>query len=118
MRKFWATLEFKELNEEWRARLEESGFKDLESPKSHLKQHNRRTIAFDNRDALQNFYTKFEHYLTHQAQTIPGKYMQVLSLYVNGVKVKGEGGIAEQTGFTPRSCFLIIKKYKVVILKT
>jgi hypothetical protein len=114
-KKPFSSKEFKALEKEWRQKLKEAGFEDIESPKGHLKQHNIRTISFENRDSLQDFFTSLGHYLaTH---TIPMRDRHILELYAQGVYVKGDNGIAEMSGLGRTTIYNIIKSYKNIIIK-
>lgn len=114
-KKYWETPEFKKLNKEWREKLESAGFDDQEDEKENLKQKDERTIAFQNRDKIQNFYLKLDSYLTHNTE-IPERDRKILELYSQGVKVKGKGGIVEQVGLSRDPVYQVIWKYKKILL--
>jgi len=75
--------EFKKLRKEWNRRLKESGFDDIENEKGQLNQYNRRTIAFDNRDALFDFYTRLDHFI-ESTRVFPKYHRKILTLYSKG----------------------------------
>jgi len=70
MTKFYATKSFKTQNDEWRAKLKESGFEDIECSRGHLKQHDRRTIAFQNRDTIAAFFSRLGEYLNEKKEVV------------------------------------------------
>lgn len=115
MSKFYGGNEFKALALEWRKKLEESGFQDCESKKEDLNRHNRRTIAFDNRDSIRDFFISLDHFLTNTQ--IPIRDRQVLELYSQGIKVKGVHGIVQRIGWSQSTVRRTIQKYKLILLK-
>lgn len=100
------------LRNEWYLKLRLSGFKDIEDSKGNLKSHDTRTIAFQNRDMIRDFFTELGHYLS-QYPEIPDMHRTVLSQYIEGVHIKK---IAAIVGRTPRTVGEIIKIYRDRIL--
>ncbi len=113
-KKFYETSAFKKINKEWRKRLKNDGFQDIEDASENLEQYDRRTIAFENRDRILEFFLKLDHYLTN-TKGIPKKHRQILELYSAGTYIKGPNGIIEQTGLSDKQVRNIIKKYKTII---
>lgn len=107
---------FKKLQKEWASKLKESGFDDLEDSKENLKPDgDRRTVAFENRDAIRDYYRKVDSYLTN-TKNIPKKHRKVLELYSEGTPIEGDNGIAVQTGLHYQGVHFVIKKYQKIIL--
>lgn len=77
------TKEFRALEREWRDRLAESGFDDLEDHRGRLRQYDRRTQAFTNRDRVLEFYRKLDHYLAGNPP-ISEIHRKILQLYSEG----------------------------------
>jgi DNA-binding NarL/FixJ family response regulator len=118
MRKFWDSSQFKDLQEQWYRNLKSNGFKDCEDKSGNLTSttsQRKRTIAFENRERIQNFFRKLDSYLTNCEDLNP-KHREVLELYSEGIKIKGKGGIAERTGLSNSWIRAIIKRYKAIIL--
>lgn len=62
--KFYQKKEFKKLHSEWMDRLAKDGFEDHENRKEELKQHDRRTISWQNQLRIKNFYDEISEYLS------------------------------------------------------
>jgi hypothetical protein len=88
-----------------------SDYSDIEDPKENLEQYDRRTIAFDNRDRIQEFFLRLDAYLTNTPDIKP-KHRKVLELYSKGLKVKGKGGISKRTRTPWRTIFSWLRRYK------
>jgi hypothetical protein len=101
----------------WYRKVEKSGFDDIEDAKGELRQHNRRTIAFDNRDAIRDFFLKLDTFLV-KTSDIPPLHRKILNLYTQGIAVDGPQGIAKQCRRHERVVRGIIAKYKAIILKS
>lgn len=120
MSKFYRSREFLELRNEWYEKLQElhktgeSDFVDIEAEQGHLSSQNRRTIAFDNRDAISEFYSALTRYIDER-QDLAETERKILELYSKGMRTKGDSGIAQTIGVTPRWCFKIIRKHKRLI---
>lgn len=76
--------QFQELQREWYRKLKEDGFKDIEDSKGNLKQHDIRTISYQNRDLVINFIDDLSHYLS-QYPDIPELHQEILREYCNGI---------------------------------
>lgn len=112
--KFYESKVFKALQDEWSKKLKESGFEDIENSKEGLKQHERRTISFQNRDIIENFFTDLGHYIsTHK---LPIKDRSILELYIKGTRITGKNGIIDQLGWSRRTIHYTIAKYKKIVL--
>lgn len=112
--KFYETPEFKKINTEWKAKLKTSEFEDIERADGSLKDLNRRTISFDNRDQIRDFFLKLSEYL--QYTKLSKDHRQILSLYAEGVHIRGPNSITEQTGWSDKTVRIIISKHKKIIL--
>ncbi len=75
-----------DLRDTWTKKLAESGFQDIEDKKGNLKQPDRRSIAFDNRDLIRDFFIRLDHFLTEN-KDIPILHWQVLTLYSEGLYI-------------------------------
>jgi len=106
--------DYESQRKKWYKKLEKSGFEDIEDKSGNLKQYDRRTIAFDNREKIQAFFLKLDSYLTN-TKDIPPKHRKVLELYSAGVHVKGKHGIAKRTRVPVRTINSWLKKYKEII---
>jgi hypothetical protein len=99
------------LQEEWYLKLAQSGFKDIEDRKGNLKQYDRRTIAFDNRESIYEFFVALDHYLTDH-QDIPEPDKSILSLYSDGIFIIE---ICKQLGLKLSLVNKVISKYKEIV---
>ncbi len=99
--------DFKALQIEWRIKLEESGFVDQEDAKGNLKNFDRRTIAFDNRELIQEFFTWLEHALTHGR--VPECDRPILELYAQGIH---QTEMAKRLNLSRSTLFKVIDRYK------
>lgn len=100
------------LTAEWAKRLKESGFEDIEDKKGRLKSYDRRTINFDNRDMIRDFYLALDAFLAI-AQELSPKHRRILELYSCGIHSKV---IAEKVDLGRTQVWAILKKYKKQIL--
>jgi hypothetical protein len=101
------------IQREWYAKLEKEGFVDIEKPQGHLKEQNRRTIAFQNRERIREFFTELGHFLSN-TPGLPILHQRILSLYCDGKHIKF---IAESTDRSTRNIRQIIAGYRDRILK-
>lgn len=115
MSNFWESKKFKALEVQWKKKLDDSGFEDIEEPNGNLKIHNRRTIAFLNRDTISTFYYKLDSFLTN-TKKLPATHRKILTLHSRGIHVKGSDGIAVQVKKAPITVYRVIRKYKQLIL--
>jgi DNA-binding NarL/FixJ family response regulator len=106
----YKTKEFKNLQSKWYAKLAKEGFKDQEDAKENLIQQDRRTIAFDNRDMLRDFFLSLSAYLVHNR--VPTRDRKILELFSQGIHIKGKNGIVEKTGWSDKTVRNVIKSYK------
>jgi DNA-binding CsgD family transcriptional regulator len=96
------------LQDEWYAKLEESGFRDIEDARGNLKQYDRRTIAFDNRDGILSFFRQLDHFLTAHPD-VPDQERQILELYSEG---KYRTQICQILRLDDWSVLKVIRKYR------
>ena len=111
-KKFYQTKEFKILHNEWRNHLEASGFEDIEKPKGSLKEYDRRTQNFDDKEQLLSFYLAIDSYLNTNP-SIPPKHKELLELYTSGMYLTY---ISLKVGITYRTCWNWLRKYKRLFL--
>jgi len=114
--KFYDSPEFKALDAEWKKKLADSGFEDLEDAQENLTAPNNRTVAFQNRDLILDFFVKLDHYLTNTKDKIKPEHRKILELYAKGTYVSGKNGIIEQTGYSKRGIEYVIARYKKIVL--
>lgn len=103
--------DLEELKKVWYAKLKEVGFVDIEDDRQNLKAHNTRTIAFENRDIILDFFLRLDAYLL-ETKDIPDIHRLILELYSKGEKIKR---IAFTVRMTRQSIHKIINRYKGVI---
>lgn len=109
------TQEFLTLKEYWDLKLKESGFEDIEK-NGQLKQKNRSTIAFQNRDKIIAFFDKLLSYL-NESTDIPDLDRKILSLYAEGIRIQGKNGIIQKVDRSDSFIRNTIRRYKILILK-
>lgn len=100
------------IQKEWYAKLAKEGFNDIEDKKGNLKQYDRRTIAFDNREAIFDFFTKLDHLLEHR-KDIPQEDRDILHLYSQGIQLNN---IAKLLTTGIWNIKRTIKRYKLLLL--
>lgn len=103
---------FKDLKAQWYKKLKESGFDDIEYPKGGLKQHDRRTQAFEIRAEIYDFFTKLGTFLNNRTNTINPEERRILELYCFGCRVKD---ISKTNGSSIYGIKKIIRHYKKMI---
>lgn len=106
------TKEFKLLQSKWYAKLAEEGFDDIEDKNEMLKQPNRRTIAWKNRDVIRDFYDSVNDFLRNNKK-LSKKHRNVLELWAKGIYLVK---IAEQFSIPLITVKSIVRKYKRLIL--
>lgn len=100
------------MKKKWYQRLAQEGFVDIENEKEQLKQYDRRTIAFENRDEIREFFMNLDSYLTHHPE-IPSLHQKVLTLYSEGYYLKDIRAICQLKEWKLKK---IIQDYKRMIL--
>lgn len=105
---FYKSEKFKLLEQEWREKLSTSGFTDIEDEKERLRSYDRRTIAFENRDLILDFFTRLDHFLTHTPH-LSARERTVLTLYSQGCYLKDIAFEIDQSISTVK---IILRKYK------
>jgi predicted transcriptional regulator YheO len=108
-RKFYETKGFKALNAKWKKKLALSGFVDLENDRQELTEHHFRTNRYITKEQSEKFFDTLSSYLANN--TMPKRDRQVLELYVEGVKVAGDGGICDQLNMSHVTVYRIITKH-------
>lgn len=114
--KFYQTPEFRKLDKQWKNKLKRSGFVDLEGTKEGLKKQNRRTIAWENREELSNFFSDVASYL-YNYRELSRRDQRIVQLWLEGSHIKGKGGIAEKTGLSSVTVHKVIRIVKERVLK-
>ncbi len=104
--------EYKQLEAFWRQKLREHGFVDIEDLRGNLKQHNRRTIGFENREIISDFFRRLDHYLTNHPE-IPRLHRLILSMWSEGARV---GEICTKSKRCNSSVRTIIRHYRLLLL--
>lgn len=112
MPKYYQTKEFRDLNTEWRKKLELDEFPDIEDENENLKKQDLRTQSYDNRDKIHDFFRKLDSYLS-STKGIPRMHKMALNRYSKG---KSFSAIATDMGISKSYVGQIIKKYKEKIL--
>lgn len=97
---------------EWYEKLADEGFVDIEDKKGNLKQYDRRTIAFENREIICEFFVRLDHYLT-QNPNIPEPEKSILILYSEGLYATQ---IQRKLKVDQWSVKRVIRNYKQIIL--
>lgn len=114
MPKFYQTKQFKKLEAEWKQRLKKDGFDDHEDDRGNLRTYDRRTIAFDNRERRETYFTNVGKYLEEHPD-LPVKQKRILQLYAKGVKT---GQIVKQTKIATGHVDWTLWYHKKKILET
>jgi hypothetical protein len=103
--------EFSKLRDKWYQKLEDSGFRDIETTRGNLRQYDRRTIAFENRDSIREFFIRLDHFLTEE-RSLPSLDRQMLSLYTQGQLVKEICRVTQKSHYVVNK---ILTKYKKLL---
>lgn len=101
------------LKVEWEAKLKASGFEDIEKSTGALKTYDRRTLAWENRELILEFFLKLDQYLTKNGN-IDQLDRQTLELYSAGKRIKYITEVTHRSDAWVRST---IRKYKRMILE-
>mgnify|MGYP001557457359 CR=1 FL=1 len=104
--------EYRTLRKIWNEKLRAVGFKDIEDCRGNLKQHDRRTIGFEHRELISDFFRRVDHYLTAHPE-IPSLHRRILSLWSDGVKIKD---ICKKTRRCSAWVREIIRRYRRLLL--
>lgn len=104
---------FRALKAEWYQKLEDDGFRDIENGQGSLKSHNTRTVSFDFRDDIRDYFIALDHYITENEDHIPDSHVRVLKLHSAGIhRVK----IQEIVKFGETKVKKILRHYREIIL--
>jgi len=112
MSQFYRTKEFHDLSKEWRARLIESGFEDLEDAQENLKSKDKRTIAYENQDEIREFFLRLDHFMYFYPE-MPRFERTVMELYSQGVYIKT---IVKRVRASDKKVRNVVSRYKKLIL--
>ena len=108
--KYWETNEFKILKQKWEEKLALDGFSE------NLKELQKKTILYQNRERILDFFMKLDEYL-YKCRKIPQTHRKILNLYKEGIHIAGKNGIEQQTGLSNSGIRKIINIYKIRVLK-
>jgi hypothetical protein len=100
----------------WYKKLKDTGFNDIETTNGFLKNPDIRTINWQNREKILEFYLALDSFLNHCI--IPMQDRLIMELYSEGVFVTGKNGIAKQANISIRTTWRIISYYKKIVIKT
>ncbi len=100
------------LKQHWYDILKKHGFYDIEDKYLRLKQPDKRTQAFENRDLVLSFFLCLDSYLNERKDLLP-LHRQILELYAGGAKVKK---IAKEVDLSYSHTRAIIRVHKKVLL--
>jgi hypothetical protein len=107
---FYRDKKFIKLKCEWYSKLKDNGFKDLEDTHGRLKQPEKRTIAYNNKERIFNFYMLVGEYINQEP--LKPKHKLILYLWSQGRKVREIQAILGK----PYSWLhLVIGKHKKII---
>lgn len=96
------------LTQHWYSILKESGFKDIEYKNGALFVHNPRTLFFDDREKIAEFFRNLDHYLGSDPE-IPDLNKTILTYFSEGMRI---GEIAKRVNKNAKLVYLIITAYK------
>ena len=98
----------RKLKQLWYQRLKDEGFIDIETDGGALKSYDRRTIAFDHRQRILEFYLELDRYIADAKMDQLDR--TVLMALSDGFHVTE---IARMLGFSRQWITKIIKKHKI-----
>lgn len=100
----------KDLKKVWYQILKDRGFVDIEEESGAIKTYDRRTIAFDNRQKILDFYLDLSAYI--QNNELKSLDKRILTLYGEGYFINE---IAFIVGKSRQWTNQIIKKHKILL---
>lgn len=80
----YRSKEFKKLQSEWYKKLADTGFDDIEYANGQLYQPNLRTLAWENRDAIQEFFDHVLSYLNDSTTQLTPTETTILNMWAFG----------------------------------
>lgn len=104
--------EFKKTQLDWYKKLKSSGFKDIEDKHENLYQPNLRTIAWQNRDLIREFFFSLDDYL-NTTKNLPPKHRRILRLWSSGMHLID---ISRKTKISIAVINRVVCKYKKIVL--
>lgn len=113
--KFYEEPTFRKLNAEWRKKLSQKGFDDLEDHKENLKSFDRRTQSFDDRDQVLEFFSRLDEFLILSHDIIPKKHQRILELYAEGEKLIT---ISQRLKVSDRWVKKIVATYRFILINS
>lgn len=105
--KFYQTPEFKKIDADWAAALEDAGFVDLE----RVSEPDRRTLLWDNREIILDFFLCLDHLMTNYPE-MPEFERRVMTLFSSGTRINE---IVRQTRASRKGIYNIIVRYKNLV---
>lgn len=109
---FYKDPEFKQLADQWRERLSEEGFDDLEDLKENLKNPDIRSLGFQDQHNVCGFFLRLDTLLYHYPDC-PRFERRVLELYSAGVHIKN---IVKAVKGSDKTVRRVVMRYKKLIL--
>lgn len=79
--------EFLKIQRQWYARLRNEGFIDIENEREKLRDKNRRTIGFEDREYIREFFTEIGYHLLNRPPNIPKLHTDILLHYIEGMYI-------------------------------
>ena len=76
------------------------------------KEYDRRTIGFENRDPIRDFFLRLDHLMTHYPE-MPKFERKVMELYSQGIEVID---IIKRVRASRATVFMCIKRYKNLVI--
>jgi hypothetical protein len=114
MRKFYETKEFQKLNDEWKARLKDDGFVDLEDQWGFIKWDGCEKESLKYWERVRDFYMKMGFWVTNQKK-LPRKHRKVLTLLCDGKSPREIGESLKMPRVTVNKIF---QRYRERVLKS
>lgn len=108
--KFWKREDFKRLQQEWRAKLTDSGFKDIERPNENLKPD----ITRDSPEGIEYFQSLIRNLYGDGRHFIIPDDMSPVEITILALKAEGlrVGEIAERTDLHRMTVIFTIRRYE------
>jgi hypothetical protein len=110
--KFYKSDEFKQLSDEWNDKLEKNGFEDHEYSNGKLKKPDERTVSFQNRDKICDFFLVLDQLMTFYPE-MPAFERKILQLFSQGIFVTQIAKNLKVNRITVRR---VIGRYKGLVL--
>lgn len=112
MSDFYRSKSFIKLRDQWRERLRQDGFDDLEDRNENLKCHDTRTISFDNQEHICDFFIRLDHFMYYYPE-MDLTERKILELYSQGIYIRN---IQKSVLISESKIRRIISKYKKILV--